>query len=74
MRSKRACLFAQDASLTKCGKFYPEAAKESIRQLEYYSRQQPGVEVDTSSYAIPKLVNIRCALLCVRAVTRRAKT
>ncbi|KAL4444143.1 hypothetical protein ABPG75_011880 [Micractinium tetrahymenae] len=45
-----------DASLVKCGRFYPasiKAGSSSEEKLRHYSRAFANVEVDTSTYAIP---------------------
>lgn len=43
-----------DPSLLKCGRFYPSSVKSAEERLAYYSSQWPCVEVDTSTYAIPR--------------------
>lgn len=42
-----------DASILRCGRFYPSSVKTAAERLIHYSNQFPSVEVDTSSYAIP---------------------
>ncbi|PSC76227.1 UPF0759 -like isoform X2 [Micractinium conductrix] len=43
-----------DPGLVRCGRFYPQGVRSSEDKLWLYSRQFPCVEVDTSTYAIPR--------------------
>jgi uncharacterized protein YecE (DUF72 family) len=44
-----------DATLVSCGRFYPQRNCSSAHdRLEFYAKQLPCVEVDTSNYAIPQ--------------------
>ncbi|EFN56805.1 hypothetical protein CHLNCDRAFT_144326 [Chlorella variabilis] len=43
-----------DASLVRCGRFYPPGVRGSEDKLRHYSRHFGCVEVDTSTYAIPR--------------------
>eukprot|EP00039_Didymoeca_costata_P032965 m.40114 g.40114 ORF g.40114 m.40114 type:complete len:797 (+) comp9629_c0_seq1:184-2574(+) len=42
-----------ERSLAMCGRFFPKSANTPSKMLEYYSRQFPCVEIDTSHYAMP---------------------
>ena len=46
-----------DASLLKCGRFYPPEAKTPEARLRFYASQFPVVEVDTTYYGIPAVDN-----------------
>lgn len=46
-----------DASLVKCGRFYPPDAKMAEERLRYYASQFPIVEVDTTYYGLPSVDN-----------------
>jgi hypothetical protein len=43
-----------DESIKTCGRFYPPWVRTSEQRLEVYSRTFPCVEVDSSTYAIPR--------------------
>lgn len=43
-----------DDTLIKCSRFYPSSVKTAVDRLRHYSRHYPCVEVDTSTYAIPR--------------------
>lgn len=43
-----------DTTIAQCGRFYPRSAKTASDKLAFYSRQFPIVEIDTSTYAIPR--------------------
>jgi len=40
--------------LLRCGKFYPSWVKTAEDRLKHYSQLYPCVEIDTSTYAIPR--------------------
>jgi uncharacterized protein YecE (DUF72 family) len=42
-----------DKTLIACGRFYPPACKTAEQRLQFYARQFPLVEVDSSYYAMP---------------------
>jgi len=42
-----------DASILKCGRFYPGSVRTAVERLKHYASHFPCVEVDTSNYAIP---------------------
>lgn len=42
-----------DATLLRCGRFYPSWVKSNTQRLKHYATHFPCVEVDTSNYAIP---------------------
>ncbi|MCC2674696.1 MAG: hypothetical protein K0R58_1643 [Ramlibacter sp.] len=42
-----------DKTLIACGRFYPPACKTAEQRLQFYARQFPMVEVDSSYYAMP---------------------
>lgn len=46
-----------DATLVKCGRFYPADAKTPEQRLRYYASQFPVVEVDSSFYSLPSFNN-----------------
>ena len=48
-----------DDTLVRCGKFYPRSAKTAVERLAHYSRSYPCVEIDTSTYAIPRPHQVR---------------
>ncbi|KAG2496693.1 hypothetical protein HYH03_005110 [Edaphochlamys debaryana] len=43
-----------DDSILRCGRFYPAGVKTAEQRLEVYGRHFPCVEVDSSTYAIPR--------------------
>lgn len=43
-----------DASLVRCGRFYPSSVRSAEDKLRTYSQAFPCVEVDSSCYAIPR--------------------
>ena len=56
-----------DASLVKCGRFYPASVKTSDDKLAFYSSKWPCVEVDTTTYAIPRPTQVEKWVHAVRA-------
>src|SRR3982750_27826 len=48
-----------DKTLIASGKFYPASAKTPEDRLRYYASQFPIVEIDSSYYGIPTVVNAR---------------
>ena len=54
-----------DASIVKCGRFYPASAKSTEDRLLHYSRVFPCVECDTSNYAIPTPAAVERWIKCV---------
>ncbi|KXZ47375.1 hypothetical protein GPECTOR_36g96 [Gonium pectorale] len=43
-----------DDSILRCGRFYPAWVKSAEQRLEFYGTHFPCVEVDSSTYAIPR--------------------
>jgi uncharacterized protein YecE (DUF72 family) len=48
-----------DDTLIRCGRFYPASTKTAVDRLRHYSRSFPCVEIDTSTYAIPRQDQVR---------------
>lgn len=47
-----------DATLIKCGRFYPASARTSADKLKHYSQFFSCIEIDTTNYAIPRLRHV----------------
>lgn len=48
-----------DDTIFKCGRFYPRSARTAVDRLRHYSRFFSCVEIDTSTYAIPRPHQVR---------------
>lgn len=48
-----------DDTLLQCGRFYAPGTRTPIARLKQYARSFPCVEIDTSTYAIPRRDQVR---------------